>query len=112
MEDSRAVLEGQARVFAEKEGLVFMECSAKTGTNVKELFNEVGEYSLHFGGLFLTHKQQSECQASANQYGPSPPAVPTLTPLTEATKDPSSSSLHHSTARSRTTSSRLGVLLS
>merc|ERR1712057_27474 len=54
MEDSRAISEGQGKVYAEKLGLVFMECSAKTklglvfmecsaktGQNVKELFNEV-----------------------------------------------------------------------
>lgn len=45
MEESRAVTEGQAQVYAEKLGLVFMECSAKTGRNVKELFNEVGMLS-------------------------------------------------------------------
>lgn len=43
MEDSRAISEGQGKVYAEKLGLVFMECSAKTGQNVKELFNEVGK---------------------------------------------------------------------
>uniref|UniRef100_A0A7S4M6H2 Uncharacterized protein n=2 Tax=Vannella robusta TaxID=1487602 RepID=A0A7S4M6H2_9EUKA len=43
MEDARAVSEGQAQVYAEKLGLVFMECSAKSGKNVKELFNEVAK---------------------------------------------------------------------
>mmetsp|Transcript_33239 Transcript_33239/g.56783 ORF Transcript_33239/g.56783 Transcript_33239/m.56783 type:complete len:202 (+) Transcript_33239:28-633(+) len=43
MEDSRAISEGQGKVYAEKLGLVFMECSAKTGQNVKELFNEVAK---------------------------------------------------------------------
>mmetsp|Transcript_40015 Transcript_40015/g.61484 ORF Transcript_40015/g.61484 Transcript_40015/m.61484 type:complete len:171 (+) Transcript_40015:24-536(+) len=42
MEDARAVSDGQAQVYAEKLGLVFLECSAKSGKNIKELFNEVG----------------------------------------------------------------------
>lgn len=40
-DSERQVSADEAREFAEQDGLVFMETSAKTGTNVKEIFEEM-----------------------------------------------------------------------
>jgi len=40
-EKERQVSSDEAREFAEQDGLVFMETSAKTGINVKEIFEEM-----------------------------------------------------------------------
>lgn len=36
-----------AQTYAQENGLFFMETSAKTAANVKEIFYEIGELSLH-----------------------------------------------------------------
>jgi Ras-related protein Rab-6A len=41
--DRRQVTEEQGREFAEKMNLLFFECSAKTGANIKTLFNELAK---------------------------------------------------------------------
>jgi hypothetical protein len=41
-----------AQTYAQENGLFFMETSAKTATNVKEIFYEIGELSLHFDNQF------------------------------------------------------------
>lgn len=38
----------EARVYAEENGLFFMETSAKTAANVNEIFYEIGLYPYHF----------------------------------------------------------------
>ena len=40
LEDNREVTEEEGREFAEKNGMIFFETSAKTGKNVEELFKE------------------------------------------------------------------------
>ena len=40
LEDNREVTEEEGREFAEKNGMLFFETSAKTGKNVEELFKQ------------------------------------------------------------------------
>jgi Ras-related protein Rab-5C len=44
MEDSRKTSREMGERFAEEEGLLFTEASAKTGDGVEELFMEIGSY--------------------------------------------------------------------
>lgn len=52
-ESSRRTPRELAETFAKEEGLIFLEASAKTGENVNELFEQVGEY-LHFFSFLKT----------------------------------------------------------
>lgn len=42
LDSKRAVSEEEAIAYAEENSLLFMEASAKAGTNVNEVFNEIG----------------------------------------------------------------------
>ena len=42
MASERKVQISDAKAYAERGGLIFMECSAKTGENVREIFNAIG----------------------------------------------------------------------
>lgn len=44
MEGSRRTSREMGEQFAQEEGLLFTEASAKTGDGVEELFLEIGEY--------------------------------------------------------------------
>jgi len=42
LEEQRKVPTQTAKTYAERNGLIFMECSAKTSTNIVELFSTIG----------------------------------------------------------------------
>lgn len=45
-ENARQVPTAEAQAYATESGLLFFEASAKTGTNVQEVFTEIGELYL------------------------------------------------------------------
>lgn len=53
-ESLRAVAKEEAKAYAEENGLLFFETSAKTGDGVIEVFTEIGEFALCQGCHFPT----------------------------------------------------------
>ena len=47
MESARKTPRAMGEQFAQEEGLLFTEASAKTGDGVEELFAEIGEFAVH-----------------------------------------------------------------
>ena len=56
LESERVVPTEEAKAYAEEEGLLFAEASAKTGTNVMDVFFEIGKCDF----LFLTANSTDE----------------------------------------------------
>lgn len=53
MANKRVVEFDEAQAYADENGLLFMETSAKTAMNVNDIFLAIGELLLFFVGLFI-----------------------------------------------------------
>lgn len=60
--DKRAVTEAESKEFVEKNGLLYLEVSSKTGTNVNELFFAVGQKILQ---EYASKAEMAPAQAEA-----------------------------------------------
>lgn len=83
-EGPRQVSHAEAKAYADECGLLFFEASAKAGTNVQDVFTEIGECRLSSFLLCIRARRADTLQPRPSLSTPSPPSPLPAVPRTAA----------------------------